>query len=75
MERPIDNSNRLLTLFHMVEKNRAGIEAPKKLSRFCEKFHEILVWQFLISLHGDEVEQIWAQIQVQILRTEKRYWG
>ena len=71
MERPIDNSNRLLTLFHMVEKNRAGIEAPKKLSRFCEKFHEILVRRFLISLHGDKLEQIWARIRIP--RAEKRY--
>ena len=39
-------------------KNRAPIEAPKKFSQFSEKFHEILVRRFLISLHGDEVEQI-----------------
>ena len=39
MERPIPHSNRIFTLFHMIEKNWAGIEAPKKFSRFCEKFY------------------------------------
>ena len=43
MERPIAHSNRLFTLFYMIEKNRAPIETPKKFSQFCEKFHEILV--------------------------------
>ena len=43
MERLIAHSNRLLTLFHMAEKNRAPIEAPKIFSQFYEKFHEILV--------------------------------